>query len=356
MENESSISSGDDDSSVSPTQTSTTSNVEESKAASADDLLKRENALRQERLNRWSSNKTKNNENKNHNNNPTNNRIPAPNQPAPDAPKPSEIDPRFIDLSLIHVTRRPSTKSLRSRFQHSTTLRQRGVNSNTGNNNNILNNNYITDDNDKIPLLSNSININNNNNNNNRNNNEKPSMKRSKADIIEEFGHRRILYEMNMFDNKWYWIDSLPTDDSNDHSWLNNVTNVNLYSNKTDNLININVNSKKQNTQNESPLISESKDNNNNGTDTKDDSLDNNGIDIESELKIEEKILGNSNLEIMSIGEFNYIVDEARKACINEPLFPKLGCCGYCKEFYVNLCDWSHLGVLSIQCMFCFSN
>ena len=309
--------------------------------ATANEMLKRENALREERLGRWSSNKGKGGK------------------------KPSDIDPRLIDLALIRQTRRPSTKSLVNRFQHST-LRQRGTV-------------QVQDESsDETPLLSNNNNNNNNDTNistkpfprsgGSNNNNSNSSMKRSKADIVDEMSHRRILYEMNLYDNKWFWIDTLPTDDNNDYLWLEQVTNINHMKDSGSSTITMKTRSNRQ-TQNDNVTAGGgSGGSSGSGSDgTGDDTSDEKGndkdkgilkgdiiIDFDGETQIEQRILGNSNLEVMSIQDFNYIVDEARKACINEPLYPKLGCCGYCKEFYVNLCDWSHLGVLSIQCRYIF--
>eukprot|EP01084_Bolivina_argentea_P236451 397562_1 len=61
------------------------------------------------------------------------------------------------------------------------------------------------------------------------------------------------------------------------------------------------------------------------------------------------EINNNNLIEQISISDFDYNLNELRKSVINSPLFPQLGCLGYCKEFYVTLCDWNAEGVLSIK-------
>ncbi|ETO10060.1 hypothetical protein RFI_27320, partial [Reticulomyxa filosa] len=49
-------------------------------------------------------------------------------------------------------------------------------------------------------------------------------------------------------------------------------------------------------------------------------------------------------IEQMSNQEYSHAIQTARKAANNEPLYPHLGWCGYCKELYTTLCDWNHPG------------
>eukprot|EP01083_Nonionella_stella_P099414 279540_1 len=133
-----------------------------------------------------------------------------------------------------------------------------------------------------------------------------PNTKHKPATIFDLKTHR-ILYEMNSFESKWIWIDSLPTDDSNDHEWIHQYSNLNLFASNTD-------------AQTPTPIM-----------------------DIDT--------VDRSHVSRMGISEFESLVNEARKSVINSPLYPSLGCCGYVKEFYVTLCDWNTEGVLAIKYM-----
>lgn len=69
----------------------------------------------------------------------------------------------------------------------------------------------------------------NKNNENEEKTIEKKEKKEKKKVTINDLRSNRILYEMNNYEYKWFWIDSLPTDDSNDYIWIQQYANINLF-------------------------------------------------------------------------------------------------------------------------------
>ena len=58
---------------------------------------------------------------------------------------------------------------------------------------------------------------------------DKKKTKKKKKVTINDLKSNRILYEMNNYEYKWFWIDSLPTDDNTDYIWLQQYSNINLF-------------------------------------------------------------------------------------------------------------------------------
>ena len=59
---------------------------------------------------------------------------------------------------------------------------------------------------------------------------QQPLIERTKQKVtINDLKSNRILYEMNNYQYKWFWIDSLPTDDNNDYIWIQQYSNINLF-------------------------------------------------------------------------------------------------------------------------------